>query len=609
MMPTDEQKLWEEKISRALKVKENWKGQFKVDLAIQFFEGQQNIFGYPEQDWVTINKVYSHLKAAIPSLYFNDPYFFVKVKKSYSVNPMDIALYEAMGDVRGSALNYQVGESKLKEKAKLAVQDAHFAFGVLKTQFKADLKDNPDYGKPLTGDDGGQMTGDDGSPLMEPERIPVNERYVWSRIHHDDFIFDEDAGPLEDSWTWVAHRVNTTLSEVRKDKRFKPAAVSSLARGNESSVFSKDYKDRERRKKGDELTEGSADDRPKDKPVTYWEVYHLKERKWFVIAEGATSLLVPKRDFPPGTDEHCFSILRFTLRDDSPYPIPPIGQGISPASEYNQSRSRILRHRKKFNRKYAILKNSVDPEEKSKLETGDDGTCIEVNVPNAIEPIRDANLDQMSYAELQFLLNDMTELLGGSTDESRGIAGAESATQASILDNRMEIRQSDEKSLVMDFITDAGRKMDMLLQANITEDYAVQVSGPEGKLWKLIRVTDYEKIRGEYEYSVSAGSAVPQLPQMERASFLAFLNVLVSFPLIMTSPKLMKKILEMHRVEDKALIMELMRIGQMAMQSGASGGAGSQPGVAENKPQSAVMGQQNGLRSMMMPGGGNFANL
>ena len=56
-------------------------------------------------------------------------------------------------------------------------------------------------------------------------------------------------------------------------------------------------------------------------------------------------------DLPKGVDCHPYSILRFALTHDSPYPIPPVSQAIDPQKEYNLARSRILKHRKRFNRK------------------------------------------------------------------------------------------------------------------------------------------------------------------------------------------------------------------------------------------------------------------
>jgi len=607
----DFQTEWEEKIRRAKKVRENWKQQFKVELCKEFFEGRQNIYNYPQNEWITINKIYSHLKAQIPSLYPTDPYFYVKLKRSYSPNPMDIALWEQKGKIRSAMLNYLKGETKLKDNVKLSIQDAFFQYGVIKTAYRADLKDNPNYGDYVKNDDDSYMIGEEGEFLEEPEKIPINERYEVLRVHPDDFLIDEDAGPLENSWKWLAHRVETTLDEAKKDPRFKKSAVRSLSESEETTDSGD--KERKKRKKGDDLGDtdpfsAKYNTKKTNKYVVYWEIYDVEQKEWFIIAEGGKTPLVAPGEYPPGIDEHCFSILRFTLRDDSFYPIPPLTQGIDPANEYNMARSQILTHRKRFNRKYQALDQGAEDTELSKLENGEDGTVVKVKVMDAIKAIQDAPLDQQRYIELNYLDRDMIELLGGSTDEARGIAGADSATQASILDNRMEIRQSDEKTQVMEFTTNVARRLDMLVQANIDRETAVFVTGPQGEMWQLIREDDYQKIDGEYEYTVNVGATIPQLPQMERASFMAFLQTMAAFPHIMTRPRLMKKVMEMHHIEDEALVQELLQLGQQIMsgQMPQPGNPGSQGGVSEARPMSAMRGQTSGMQSLNQPGAGNF---
>ena len=70
------QKLWEDRIHRAKAVRKNWKDQFKVDMGYDYFEGKQNP-GHPAEEWITINKIYAHIKSQLPALYSADPYFYV----------------------------------------------------------------------------------------------------------------------------------------------------------------------------------------------------------------------------------------------------------------------------------------------------------------------------------------------------------------------------------------------------------------------------------------------------------------------------------------------------------------------------------------------------
>lgn len=585
----DLQKVWEERINKAKKKRDEWKTLMRVDLALDYFDGRQNP-GYPASEWITINKIYSHLMAQLPSLYSVDPYFYVKLKKSFNPNPQLIAEYDVKASIRQSYLNYLKVELDLKTKARLCIQDAYFAFGVMKTHYYAEQADNPDYGQAMTDEDGNELKDEAGNPLEEPETIPINERYCISRVHPDDLVWDEDAGPLSDKWCFIAERIRLTKEEARKKfdkktlKRLKPSE-----------------KDKETPTLGSDISNNQERD-----VYILWEIYDLKKEQWLTLCEGASELVEEPDSLPSGVEDHPYSFLRFTLRHKSPYPLPPVSQAIDPQKELCLSRSQILTHRKRFNRKYAVMENGLsDESEITKLENGDDGTCIRVNSQGAIQPIADAPLDQMRILELQALANDITEVFGDA-GEARGIANADSATQADIMDRRLEIREGDKLSMVTDFLGDVAKKLDQLVQAHISGDEAVKVVGPDGENWALVRTDDYSEIEGEYEYSVNVGSTAPRLPQIERAQWTAFMSqVVIPMPHLMTAPHFMQKMAQMYGIEDKAALEELRQLG-LKMMSGAvpmpGGGKQSQPG--EENPVAAILGAAAGALGGNANGGG-----
>ncbi len=86
----------------------------------------------------------------------------------------------------------------------------------------------------------------------------------------------------------------------------------------------------------------------------------------------------------------------------------------------------------------------TDPDaEAAKLEHGEDGTIIlaqGMSAEGAVVAIQEASLDQQSFQEISMLTNDIVEELG-SSGEARGVADADTATQASLIDNRLEVRE------------------------------------------------------------------------------------------------------------------------------------------------------------------------
>lgn len=604
---TELQKSWEEKIQKGKKVKVDWEESFKVKLSRDYFAGKQNP-GFPEEDWITINKIYSHLMAQLPTLYNVDPYFYVKVKKSFSPDPRDIAKFEAKAKIRQSYLNYLKVELKMKTKARLGIQDAHFSIGVLKTRFAADSQENPDAKRPFLSeslDEAGEqipLTAEDGSPLLEPDHIPINERYEIARVHPDDIILDEDAGTLEEKWGFIAERVRMTREEARKDKRFKKSVVKKI------EPVDREPSGRKSLLSFFQFAMPTTKETKEEDILIMWEIYDLKNKEWLMIAEGADEPLIKPGPLPKGVEKHPYSILRFTLQDDSPYPIPPISQMLDLQKEYGLARSRLQSHRKRFNRKYVLNASAFeDPDTAiSKLTSGEDGTVLvaRTTAEAAVSPIKDAPLDQQNLLEIQNLNNDLTEI-AGSPGAARGIADADSATEAGILNKRLEVREGDRLSMVIDWILESAEKLDQLVQANITRDEAVKITGPEGEFWEMVRAEDFEDIDGEFEYSVNVGAMTPQLPDIERSQWLAFMSqVVIPMPHILTAPHFMKTMARMFHIEDEASLEELRQIGLKILSGQAPPPGGRSGGQNPNNPATATAGTALGFLGGNANGGG-----
>ena len=598
---TEQSQLWQQRINKAEKFREDdFDGPFKPAMARRWFEGKQKpSAGIPEGEWITVNKIYSHLLTELPALYGIDPYFYVKVKRSFQPSPESIAGFEAKGKIRESYLNYLKSELKLKTKARLAILDAEFSFGVIKCHFHADVEDNPNRGQALVDTNGEPVIDDEtGKAMVQPDTIVQGENYRITRIHPDNILWDRDAGPLEEDWGWIAQKIEVTRTAAEADKTLSTRAVQSASK-----------KPRREEDPGRSTLSSSARVAPRDpddEVLTLWEIYDIKRKRWLKMLEGADVLAQEPEDLPAGIESHPFCILRFVLRDRSPYPIPPVSQALDQQRELNEARTKALIHRKRFNRKYEVVASLLENEDElDKLVVGDDGTIIQVQQLGAISPIRDAPLDQQTYTEISAINRDFLELMGPSGDQLQ-ISRADSATEAAIVDQRLEIREGDKLSIVTDWVIDIGRKVDQLVQSHITRDEAVRILGPSGEEnWEFVRATDYESIAGEFEYSINVGASQPRVPQVERSQWLAFLQVLGQFPQLMTSRRLLVHMASLYHLEDEMMVNELVQIGeQMTAQQqaagqagpGQGGGNGVSPvaGVNPENPITGILGQALG---------------
>jgi hypothetical protein len=600
--PDEVQKKWMQRIDFAKKCNKQWKDDFKVDLGRQYYYGQQIPPGENSNEFIAVNKIYAHVQTQLPSLYSIDPYYYVKLKQSYK--PEDLAAYEDNARLRQAALNYYKVELKLKEKARLGILDAEFAYGVLKTRYCFEEKEHEKAGQTIIGEESGKILKDGEKPLTYPETVPVNERFEIIRVQPDDFVWGDDSGPLDYSWPFIAERIRMTREQAEADKSLDQKIVKAT-KGFKDKADQKDETPTFWQKVSDAF---GGDKDSGTEILIFWEVYDLQHKQWLKILENANAPVMEPAKLPKGVDRHPYSILRFALTHDGPYPIPPVSQALDPQKEYNLARSRILKHRKRFNRKYEVVANNlVNPDvDMGKLETGEDGTLIQVNAAGTVTPIQDAQLDGQSYQELALLNNDMVEIFG-TPNNARGVSDTDSATEASLQDKYLGIREGDKLSMVTDWLIDVGQKLDMLLQAHMDKEMSVKVLGPRGAEWFDISPDAYQEIEGEYEYSVAVGATKPRIPEMQRAQWLAFMQLVTQMPHILTAPNFMKRMAEMHGIEDEAALEEMRQIGLKIMngQMPMPGGGGSQAGAAEQNPIAAVLGTALGPMGGNNNGGGS----
>jgi hypothetical protein len=592
----EKQSKWQQKISDAKDKKDEWKELFQVDKGIAYFEGRQRENDIGGSEWVSINKVYAHLQAQLPVLYGIDPYFYVKVKRMY--DPTGIEVAELRARVRQAYLNYVKESTKLKDHARLGIQDAQFSFGILKIKFNADLVDNPDAKRPITGDDGEEILGEDGQTIINPDQIPINERYSVTRVDPDKFFFDPNAGPLPDTWSWIAEEITMTREEVRE--KYGEDVLDMIGTKGAKKSDAKD------KKKVSFFSQWQEDE---DDIFTFYEVYDLKENVWFVMADGAEELIEEEKPLPPGVVGHPYAILRFVLRSKSAYPLPPVSQAIDPQCEYNKVRNRTLTHHKRYTRKYEVFAAGLEDPIESELEKliiGQDGACIRTKTPGqVVKPIPDAPMNPQNYADIALLNNDIIEIFG-VPDEARGINSADSATAAALLNKRLNIREGDKLSIVRDWIIEVAKKIDNLVAANISQDEAVKIAGPEGEAWEMVRVIDYDSIQGDFEYSIDIGATTPRIPDIERAQFMSVIQTFAQFPQMLLSQRLTEKVFKLFEIQDQIMIQELMQIGRAMMQGQLPPPSGSNaPGIPTNSQATKEGGKSGGFKGGNNNGGGS----
>jgi len=194
-----------------------------------------------------------------------------------------------------------------------------------------------------------------------------------------------------------------------------------------------------------------------------------------------------------------------------------------------------------------------------------------------ITAIEDPSLDQAVYFDVNMLRKDFMDVAGEVIPESE-MAQIEKATVAQLVSNRQENRKRGVIGSVSDFLEQLARKLILLYENELTLPTLINIVGETGAEWKNLNPQSLFSGQGEFLYEVAADSLVPQTPEIERSTWVAFLQFVAMNPQISMSPTLLQKTARMFGVEDKVIIAELqaaaMRIiEQQKLQGGQPGQA------------------------------------
>ena len=171
------------------------------------------------------------------------------------------------------------------------------------------------------------------------------------------------------------------------------------------------------------------------------------------------------------------------------------------------------------------------------------------------------------YHDRSQLRNDFYDVAGSGADSA--IAGqSETATEAELLNAKLQIRESDKQFRIRQFLISAARRMHQLLEAHLTQQGAVYVTGPRGKAWVPYGRDTFKRIPGEIEFDIDVASMAPRNIMVERAQWIQFMQTVMQAPMLFQDPKVLEVWAEKFDIHDEsmleALAQQLATMAEMA---------------------------------------------
>jgi len=558
------------KIRAANDYHKKWWDRFSVSDSIKYYEGQQWA-GYStsfRKDYrpCVVNLVFSTIEVQLPSLLFSNPVFNISPKKTRD-------------DPEGETRRTQLQEAALNtfitdpdnlfvEEIEDAIIDSYFAFGLIEVGFDSNYIINPNADKPYLKKDGSELSDSTGKVLVQPKEIPEWEQVYVKRIHPAQVrVGGMDSKYLE-RCNWVAYYEYVDLIDIKENKSLKNTDLITFA-GSRTEEFDKGYEDRS--------TELDSLYKSGD-IIKIWHYWDLRRREFHLFTDVVLKDYLFTKEF---SNLPLFP-LKYHNRRRGFYPVPPVSQWLSSQDDINEANEQVRVHRRRGDRKYILSKGRMDTNEFDKVINGQDGAYAEAEGdPSTIAAVLPlASLDS-SVDKSLLLSKDNFNIVSGTRSEARGVADRTTATQASIMDARSQIRESRPKVIVANWLNKIARQI-MLNQQQITLPFWVELNETkEENLFGNVQETQklYEEITGlelegqDFTVKIDVTSMSPIDNEDAKNRFLEFMAVINNYPQIALSPILIRETAErigfktnervLRELQDMALLAQTAQQEQM----------------------------------------------
>lgn len=574
--------IWRSRIIAADKYYKQWEGLFKCELLEDYYENRQWRFQESlNYSPYVINKVYETIQIKIAEFIPTFPEFLVS--SIPSAEEYDLESAASAANIKQDVLNtlIQADSVHFTDEATAAYRDAYFRFGIIEVGYAADWILNPNAQKPLLGKDTDQqLSGKKAQAIkQEPEVLPVDERIYFKCVNAKRFRVGGMDSPYLERCGWYGY-----YEFVHRDDILSLKNIMNRDKVENASGFDGGDSENNRIKDRDGL--GRHDS------ANYLKIWHLWDNRsgnltLFLDQPGCT---IYQKEFK----RKAIFDYRFDKRTkvEGFYPIPPVFRWMSPQNEINETREALRIHRKRFVRKFQVLDGAIDDPELEKFENGPDGALIKVTRENAISIIQDGNVGPELTESASIASNDFNEI-SGTSNQDRQVSDRGTATEATYINQRAEMRGNKERDLIVKWLVGIGREALLLAREKFTLGIWAKVTSPEGKFLGIapekttaLKWVSTEDLNDGFDFKIQVDvtsiSAAAQ--DDEKKKFFEFLAGMNQFPQIAFSPLMVRELAYRVGYRNEAVIKEAqkmaltMEIGRQMQMQQAMGGGAPQPG-------------------------------
>jgi hypothetical protein len=520
---SEDVRKWQER----LKISREWRRphQEKWERFIGYLKNE--FYDYqPDDDEVAVNLVHPHIRVIIPAIYSKNPDVLVRGSRE--------ELREAAHTLQ-ELIRYYLRELDVKSEVKLSILDALVCgHGWIKTGYQTEFElgeeENPLISQFLKrlGIQPGEGDPESNYAIQPNEKIVAESPWV-KRVSPFNVLvapFSERSDEL----AWIAESSLVPTRDIKKNPIYEN--TKGLSHNHNAIQLIRGYKKYnnpsfDAKIEGDDYLEYTV----------LHEIWDAREGTVFTLAEDHPKALAQPKENIYTTflnSRFPYEMLRFNEVTDEFYPESDIAPWEAQQLELNKTRTQMIRHRKRYNRKYAA--HSMLTEENMRdLQTGEDGIILkvessDVGVDKVVFPIQDAPLPPEVYAIEARIKEDIISI-GGIQDYLGTSGGANTATEAAIENQKSQNRVAERLDVVGNFAGRVARNIAMISQKFMSAEQVAEILG-SNLAGNWVQIEDDDTIKREFFFEIVFGSTSPIGVALDRQQFMAAYNILRDDPLI-----------------------------------------------------------------------------
>lgn len=497
---------------------------------IDLYRGKQ-VVELTAEDRITVNISFGTINVIYPSVSVNYPK--ITVQPTEPQDEVSAAVVEGLVNYEWKHYNFQphfraatkdwlmLGHGWIKVGYKYKEKSVPLTGDEMDDQYQERVSEVDDYAAAYP-DMAGDLPTDDEvyEHLADTKLVAIEDQPYIERVSPFDMYVDPAATTLDEA-RWLAQRIIRPLTEVHNDPSYKRSVRKSVQGDMESYTHRDDREWRRRDRQSPEMQYS-----------TVWEFYDLSANTMCVWAEGADDYLVDAHELPYEFG-HPYVMLKNYEIPEYFYPMGDLESIESLQQELNKTRSQMMQARKKFARKYMYKESAFSPEGRQALASDIDNTFVPVadeGTPfsELVAPLPQVQFPPEIYNHSQVIEQDIATVSGVSEYQRGQIPETRrTATEAAIISDSVSARAADKLAIIETTLALVARRVVQVNQQFVTGDQVYRVLGEEGAIvwvpWSR------EAIKGEFDYSVEAGSTQPQNETVRRQTAVALSQALAPF--------------------------------------------------------------------------------